>query len=265
MKRVLLTLLLGLLSLGVWGQACKCQDKGGTEACKPVYNGKTLGVLGGLGPAASADFMRLLVVKAPATVDQEHPRVILLSQPQTPNRNDFIFGVGDDPEPALWSGLQLLSSWGADILCVTCNTAHYYIDHFRSRLDKPLVHIIDETVGAARERSPEGAWLTATLGTIKAGIFQDNAARSGYAFVVPDEETRNEVQEVINIVKAGRYEEAGALMRAVCLKLWSVRDIPVVAACTEIPIAYGYTGLPAEKCISSLEALADACIRELYD
>ena len=265
MKRVLLALLLGLLSLGVWGQAYKCQDKGGTEACKPVYNGKTLGVLGGLGPAASADFMRLLVVKAPATVDQEHPRVILLSQPQTPNRNDFIFGVGEDPEPALWSGLQLLSSWGADILCVTCNTAHYYIDHFRSRLDKPLVHIIDETVGAARERSPEGAWLTATLGTIKAGIFQDNAARSGYAFVVPDEETRNEVQEVINTVKAGRYEEAGALMRAVCLKLWSVRDSPVVAACTEIPIAYGYTGLPAEKCISSLEALADACIRELYD
>ncbi len=237
MKRVLLALLLGLLSLGVWGQAYKCQDKGGTEACKPVYNGKTLGVLGGLGPAASADFMRLLVVKAPATVDQEHPRVILLSQPQTPNRNDFIFGVGEDPEPALWSGLQLLSSWGADILCVTCNTAHYYIDHFRSRLDKPLVHIIDETVGAARERSPEGAWLTATLGTIKAGIFQDNAARSGYAFVVPDEETRNEVQEVINTVKAGRYKEAGALMRAVCLKLWSVRDIPVVAACTEIPIA----------------------------
>ena len=124
---------------------------------------------------------------------------------------------------------------------------------------------VDETVSAARERSPEGAWLTATLGTIKAGIFQDNAARSGYSFVVPDEETRNEVQEVINTVKAGRYEEAGALMRAVCLKLWSVRDIPVVAACTEIPIAYGYTGLPAEKCISSLEALADACIRELYD
>ena len=82
---------------------------------------------------------------------------------------------------------------------------------------------------------------------------------------MPDEETKNEVQEVINTVKAGRYEEAGALMKAICLKLWSVRNIPIVAACTEIPIAYGYTGLPAEGCISSLEALADACIRELYD
>ena len=253
MKRFLiLASALLALSLGVAGQT-------------PKYNGKTLGVLGGLGPAASADFMRLLVVKAPATVDQEHPRVILLSQPQTPNRNDFIFGVGEDPEPALRSGLELLTDWGADILCVTCNTAHYYIDHFKDSLKRPLVHIIDETVRAARERSPEGAWLTATLGTIKAGIFQDNAARSGYSFVVPDEETKNEVQEVINTVKAGRYEEAGALMKAICLKLWSVRNIPIVAACTEIPIAYGYTGLPAEGCISSLEALADACIRELYD
>ena len=140
MKRFLiLASALLALSLGVAGQT-------------PKYNGKTLGVLGGLGPAASADFMRLLVVKAPATVDQEHPRVILLSQPQTPNRNDFIFGVGEDPEPALRSGLELLTDWGADILCVTCNTAHYYIDHFQDSLKRPLVHIIDETVRAARER-----------------------------------------------------------------------------------------------------------------
>ena len=138
----------------------------GVAGQTPVYNGKTLGVLGGLGPAASAEFMRLLVVKAPARTDPEHPRVILLSQPQTPNRNDFIFGVGEDPEPALRSGLELLSSWGADILCVTCNTAHYYIDHFRDSLDKPLVHIIDETVATARERSPEGAWLPRTPGPL---------------------------------------------------------------------------------------------------
>ena len=256
------------MALGLRGQECctaPAQENERPQGQGQHYNGKTLGVLGGLGPAVSAEFMRLLVGKAPARADREHPRVILLSQPQTPDRNAPIFGSGENPEPALSSGLQLLTDWGADILCVTCNTAHYYIDHFRDSLNRPLIHIIDETVRSARERSPEGAWLTATLGTIKAGIFQDNAARSGYAFVVPDEETRNEVQEVIHLVKASRFEEAGALLRSVCLKFWSVRDLPIVAACMEIPIAYSYTGLPSDRCISSLEALAQACIRELYD
>jgi len=236
-----------------------------TFAQKPQYNGKVLGVLGGLGPAASADFMRLVTSKAPATVDQEHPRIILLSEPRVPDRNGPIFGHGEDPEPYLRQGLQSLTDWGADILCVTCNTAHYYINHFRDSLSRPLIHIIDETVLASRRRSPEGAWILATLGTLNAGIFQDNAAKSGYSFIVPGEEDLNEVQKVIRLVKAGSLEESGKLLRAICEKLWAEKRLPVVAACTEIPIAYAYTGLPEEMCISSLEALADACIRELYD
>lgn len=251
MKRTVLLLILATFSLSVFSQT-------------PKYNGKTLGVLGGMGPAASADFMRLMAVKAPARIDQEHPRIILLSNPDTPDRNAFIFGSGDDPEPVLLAGLLTLSGWGADILAVTCNTAHYYIDHFRDKLDKPLVHIVEETLREAGERSPEGAWLTATVGTIKAGIFQKHAEQSGYNFIVPDDETQREVQEVIWMVKAGNYEGAGKQMREVCEKLWEIRRIPIVAACTEIPLAYERTGLPADMCISSLEALADGCIRALY-
>ena len=234
------------------------------SAQNPKYNGRTLGVLGGMGPAASAEFMRLMAVKAPATIDQEHPRIILLSNPLTPDRTAYLLGRGEDPEPYLVEGLQTLSSWGADILAVTCNTAHYYIDRFRDRLDKPVVHIIDETVRESRERSPEGAWLCATLGTMKAGIYQKHAEQSGYVFFSPDEDLQPAIHEVTDLVKAGKFEESGKLFREVCERLWAVKRVPVVAGCTEIPIAYEYTGLPADMCISSLEALADGCIRELY-
>ena len=230
----------------------------------PKYNGKTLGVLGGMGPAASAEFMRLLAVKAPAQKDQEHPRVILLSSPGTPDRTAYLLGRGEDPEPYLLEGLQTLSGWGADILAVTCNTAHYYIDRFRDQLDKPVVHIIDETVRESRERSAEGAWLCATLGTMKAGIYQKHAQQSGYEFFSPAEDLQSVIHDVTDLVKAGKYEESGRLFREVCEALWAIKRVPVVAGCTEIPIAYEYTGLPAEMCISSLEALADGCLRELY-
>jgi len=235
-----------------------------SAAQNPKYNGKTLGVLGGMGPAASADFMRLMAVKAPATIDQEHPKIILYSNPTTPDRTAYILGKGPDPEPNLIAGLQALSGWGADILCVTCNTAHYYIDNFRSQIDKPIVHICDETVRASKERSPEGAWLTATLGTMKTGIYQKHAAAVGYTFLEPDAKYQPDIHKVTDLVKAGKYDEAGKLLRKVCKKLWKEKRVPIVAACTELPIAYSYTGLPEDMCVSSLDALADGCIRELY-
>ena len=252
MKRLFTILLAGALALNCFAQT-------------PKYNGKTLGVLGGLGPAASAEFMRLMVVKAPANKDQEHPRVILLSNPQVPDRSTYIMGKGEDPEPELFEGLQKLSGWGADYLVVTCNTAHYYINHFRDKLDKPLLHIVEETIDAARNSSAEGAWLTATVGTIKVGIFQEQAKKNGYNLIVPDDEVQGMVQDAIFLYKAGKLEESGKLMRKACKKLWKIKRVPIVAACTEIPLAYEQAGLPPEMCISSLDALVDACIRVLYE
>jgi len=233
-------------------------------AQKPAYNGRTLGVMGGMGPAASAEFMKLMAEKAPASKDQEHPKIILYSNPTVPDRTAYILGKGPDPEPALIEGLQTLTGWGADILAVTCNTAHYYIDHFRGELKRPVVHIIDETIRASRERSPEGAWLCATLGTMKAGIYQNHAEQSGYKLLIPPEEIQPDIHKVTDLVKAGKTVEAGKLYRKVCKKLWKINKVPVIAACTELPIAYDYTGLPAEMSVSSLEALADGCLRELY-
>lgn len=227
-------------------------------------NGLTLGVLGGMGPAATAEFQRLLAEKAPADTDQEHPRMIVYSHTVTPDRTTFILGKGPDPEPYLIDGLQTLVKWGADRLVVTCNTAHYFIDRFRDRIPVPIIHIIDETVRAAKERSPKGAWLTATLGTMRTGLYQRHAAQAGYEFLIPDEKMQVEIHAITDMVKAGKIDESAAAFKDVCERLWAIERVPVVGACTEIPIAYNKSGLPREMGISSLEALADGCIRELY-
>jgi len=230
------------------------------------HNGLTLGVLGGMGPAATAEFQRLLAVKAPADCDQEHPRMIVYSYTAIPDRTTFLLGKGPDPEPGLLDGLKTLESWGADRLAVTCNTAHHFIDKFLEQglLSVPVIHIIDETVRTCRERSPEGAWLTATLGTMKTGLYQDHGAASGYRFRIPTPEMQERIHAVTDLVKAGRQEEAGARFGQIVTELWQEERIPIVCACTELPVAYQKAGLPPEMGISSLEALADGCIRELY-
>jgi aspartate racemase len=230
------------------------------------HNGLTLGVLGGMGPAATAEFQRLLAVKAPADCDQEHPRMIVYSYTAIPDRTTFLLGKGPDPEPGLLDGLKTLESWGADRLAVTCNTAHHFIDKFLEQglLSVPVIHIIDETVRTCRERSPKGAWLTATLGTMKTGLYQDHGAASGYRFRIPTPEMQERIHAVTDLVKAGRQEEAGARFGQIVTELWQEERIPIVCACTELPVAYQKAGLPPEMGISSLEALADGCIRELY-
>lgn len=227
---------------------------------------KTLGVLGGMGPAATADFQMVLAKLSPAKTDQEHPRMIVYSNTITPDRTTFLLGKGPDPTSDIRKGLDTLVEWGADIICATCNTAHYFIDIYREEKQLPaqFVHIIEETIKQAQKISPEGAWLTATLGTMKTGLYQKYAQKVGYTFKVASPEVQVEIHDVTDMVKAGEHKEAGAKFKAIIEELWSEEKLPIVGACTEIPIAYENTGLPKELGISCLEALALGCIRELY-
>ena len=227
-------------------------------------NGLILGVLGGMGPAATAEFLSILTKKAPAVCDQEHPRVILFSDTIIPNRTDFILGKGEDPSPYLLDGLNKLIEWGADLLCVTCNTSHFYIDSFPAMIRSRLISIVDETIEKSKRLSPKGAWLTATLGTMKTEIYQKHANIINYSLRIPNERMMEEIHRVTDLVKGGDNIEAGALYKKICESLWKIDDLPIIGACTELPIAYSESGLSVDRFISSLESLAEACIRELY-
>lgn len=227
-------------------------------------NGLVLGVLGGMGPAATAEFLSLLSKKAPAKCDQEHPRVIVYSDTIIPNRTNFILGKGENPTPYLLDGLNRLLEWGADILCITCNTSHYYIDSFPETIRSRLISIVNETLEKSKGVSPQGAWLTATLGSMKSSIYQNLAVSKGYSLKIPNENMMIKIHRVTDLVKGGNIKEAGLSYKEICESLWEKYDLPIIGACTELPIAYSESGLPIEKFVSSLESLAEACIRELY-
>lgn len=228
-------------------------------------NGKKLGVLGGMGPAAAAEFLRQLAAKCPAVIDQEHPIVYMIGDCEIPDRSTAIFGKGASPAPQLKKHLNQLCDMGADILAVPCNTAHYFIDDFKSELPQPLVHIIEETILAAQRLNPSGAWMLSTHGTRESGLYQKYADKHGYTLYLPNAEQAEQAQQAINFVKAGKLAKAGSLTKELGEKLWGVRDIPVMTACTELPLGYAASGLPLDKEVSSIGSLVDACVKLLYD
>ena len=106
---------------------------------------KTLGVIGGLGPAASADFYAKLIERSPATSDQDHLHVIINSYPQVPNRNEAIAGTGPNPGPALAKSAKALEAAGAEVLVMVCNAAHAFQADIEAAVSIPFISIIDET------------------------------------------------------------------------------------------------------------------------
>ncbi|MDY4919970.1 MAG: amino acid racemase [Phascolarctobacterium sp.] len=232
---------------------------------KYIKNGKKLGVLGGLGPAAAAEFLRQLAQKCPATIDQEHPVVYMIGDCEIPDRGTAICGQGPSPLPKLKEDLLKLCELGADVLAVPCNTAHYFIDQFADELPVPLVHIIESTVLATKAIAPHGAWMLSTKGTRACGLYQKYAEMHGLKLFIPNEEQSDKSQQVINFVKANRLAEAGALCRELVEELWQEHDVPVMTACTELPLGYDASGLPQERSVSSIGALVEATVKKLYD
>src|SRR5437868_12537045 len=200
----------------------------------------TLGVLGGMGPAATAEFLRLLAVAAPATTDQDHPRIVMLSEPGVPDRTRALLTGSEEPFPALRAGLCDLVRWGADLLAIPCNTAHAFVDRFSDELPVPVLHIADATLRQAVRTAPAGCWLVATSGTVVAGLYQRRARRLSYRLLVPRDELGGQVQarieRTVALVKAGRTAEAAVLFGDVARTLWRHEPLPIVAACTDIPL-----------------------------
>jgi aspartate racemase len=220
--------------------------------------GPTLGVLGGLGPAAGVEFLRLFTVGWPAARDQDHPRVILLSEPAIPDRTAALRGAGPDPTPYLSEALDQLAVWGADLLAVPCNTAFAFIDETVAAV--PIVHTVAVTLDAAQVRAPAGAWLLATDGCLISGAYQRHADKRGYPVREPNPGVARRVHECIELAKAGRLADATRLFDEVLDELPD--EWPPLLACTELSLIRPLSR-HRRPSVDSTQVLAAECVRRL--
>jgi aspartate racemase len=224
-----------------------------------------LGVIGGMGPLATADFFRKLVDATPAASDEDHIPVLIHSVPQIPSRPAAILRGGVSPLPALLAARDRLLTAGATVLAMPCNTAYHWYDGLVAGCPVPLLHIVD----AVRAQLPAGArrfGLIATRATLTAGVYRRLGA-DGTELITPDEAQYDRaVQPAIDAVKRGATAEGGALIAPVIESLLARDATAVVLACTELPVAIDAApdAIGPElrtRCIDSTDALARACVQ----
>lgn len=219
---------------------------------------RTVGVLGGMGPDATADFMSRVIRATPAQKDQDHLRMLVDNNPHVPNRQEALLRGGEDPGPTLAAMARGLEAAGADFLVMPCNTAHAFVHAITEAVDIPLVSIIDATVDACGDAGMIG--VLATDGCIASGVFQEALADSGRVAVLPDDVEMDALMSLIRRIKAGDTDpDVVAGMRAIAEAL-AVRGAEViVAGCTEIPLVLDQ-GMLDVPLVSSTDALARATV-----
>jgi aspartate racemase len=198
--------------------------------------GPLVGILGGMGPAATVDFYAKLVRATPADKDQDHLRVVIWSDPTVPDRSAALRGGGIDPTPWLLQGAQKLEACGAHLIVVPCNQAHAFLPAVQEAIGIPIVSMIEATVRSLRalpQRVTRVALLAAT-GTLSAGVYRDKLDEEGIDLVLPTDQQQEEVMAAFRAVKAGDVGTATEdCLSDVAAHLVSRGADVLIAGCTE--------------------------------
>ena len=223
----------------------------------------TLGIIGGMGPAATIDLYKKIVEQTPAEKDQDHIHVIIDSYPQIEDRTSYILHGGKSPAPKLIESAKRLEAAGADALIMPCNTAHYFAKDIEKAVYIPLIHIVKCSAEAIKKKYPyvRKIGLIATTGTIKAGVYGDILKNYNLETITLNEELENNIMDCIyKGVKAGKTEEYSKLFQKCVDDIASLGAELLIAGCTEIPLLMPYikTNLPV---IDATYELASAAVK----
>ncbi len=200
---------------------------------------KLAGIIGGMGPEATVDFMLRVINATPATIDQEHVRVIVENNPRIPSRQLAIRGEGPDPGPAITAVAARLENAGAEFLVMPCNLAHAWQADIEHATNIPFVSIIDVTVEAVVGRSGEDSavGLMTTPGCFAAGLYQQALADAGRPVVTQTPDELSDTMAFVERIKGGeKSQEVIDGLRLLANRLVDRGARVLIAACTEFPL-----------------------------
>jgi len=226
---------------------------------------KVIGILGGMGPEATAALFLKIIRATPALKDSDHFRIIIDNNPKIPNRVQAILGEGESPLEQLQETLYNLKRAGAEIIAIPCNTAHYYYNELQASTNVPIINMISETAAYIHNGFPniKKTGLLATTGTIKAGIYHQ--ALTKLEIITPDV---SEQEIVMNAIYVGQGIKAGYTQGKPRDDILEVAKVlinrgaeAIIAGCTEVSLVLTQEDSPVPL-IDALQVLAEATIRE---
>ncbi len=227
---------------------------------------KVIGVIGGMGPAATSDLLSKIIKFTKVKKDQDHIHVIVDNNPKIPDRSQAIFNNGESPLPALIESGKMLERAQVDFIVIPCNTAHFFYDALKDHLKIPIVHMIREVAKKIHKEFSgiRKVGLLSTRGTIKAGLYQKELKAFDIEVIKPDEKAQDMVTEAIfgeDGIKCGCLEgKSKRLIYNAIDNLINNGAELIIGGCTEIPLVVDFKTV-SRPFVSSNQVLAESAVR----
>ena len=214
-----------------------------------------IGILGGMGTQAGLDFCNKLAILYRGKVDQEYPLFLLYNKSNIPGRPESI-GVQTKSLAnrsqnkksnkkyylvlkSLLKGCQILKKSKCKFIVIPCNTAHYWYDDLKKRINLPIINMPKEVYDFTKTRCKKNSsiGLLATEGTIKTGVYSKFFDK-GFKLIHPNKVIqKNSVNKAIKLVKMGKVKLANKIIKPAIDYLIKQKCKKIILGCTELPIA----------------------------
>jgi len=225
---------------------------------KGMAGRRLIGILGGMGPLATVDFMQKVIEATPAERDQDHVPLIVYSVPQIPDRVGAASAGTDEPLPAMLTGIRTLEQAGVAAIAIACNTAHAWYDQLAASTKVKIIHMAQAVISAAAQNNGPVA-LMATVGTLQAGIYQGYLEKAGWHALVPQPDVQKVINDAIAAVKLGEIERARVSFDVAGASLLASGADRLLLACTELPVA-AKGSIHEARCLDATACLAQDCV-----
>lgn len=239
----------------------------------------SVGILGGMGPAAGADFVRLFVQACASYLsshgqqvhDQAFPEHWLVQMP-IPDRTQALLNDPHGPTGPIaymQQGLGRLAALGVQSVALACNTAHVWHAQLQQQFPQlQVLHIAAETSHHLQQEGAQQAIVLATEGTYRSGLYAHALRHCGIEPLVPDaQDIERLMQGIYQGVKRADMALATQCFDEVLLHLRAHHgDVPVIMGCTEIPLALPQArSAQGAVLIDPSWILAQALARQAYE
>ena len=200
---------------------------------------RTVGILGGMGPLATADLFKKIVLHTKASSDSEHLHIVIDNNTAIPDRTEYIMGRGESPVSELVKSALKLELMGAEVLVMPCNTAHFFYNEIKRYVKIDFINMIEETAVEIKKRGSSAApVLLATEGTCKSGIYDTIFEKYRISIIKPEKSDQEIITSIIYNVKKGIFREKEADFADVLKRFKEKGGDSFILGCTELPVYF---------------------------
>ncbi|MBI4152854.1 amino acid racemase [Candidatus Woesearchaeota archaeon] len=220
---------------------------------------KTIGILGGMGPEATAELylriIRIFQKEYGAKYDDDFPEIIIVSVPipdvvENPSEEKIV-------QEMLVSGVKKLERAGASFVVIPCNTVNFFFREIERAVSIPVLSILTEVANEIRKMEVKTVGLLGTEMTINKNIY--NQSMPEISLISSTIEEQKRITKIIINVLAGKKKALDKnFLLGLIDNLKELGAEKVILGCTELPLLLKRSN----DLVDTIDILAQATVRK---